>query len=613
MNDRRAMGPDAPDDSDLAELVRALAEDWKMPPQRLGEPTWRDRVRPGRMGGAGPSLRWAGRVTRAAGIAVAATVVLALAAVWLTLPRIYPGGPPPPASGGPVRPSAGAPTMSPSTGSSSAGQTPLPAIARFGALPTPSRIVVGTGTAYAVLDLATGMLGPSFAGWSDAYSPLLALPDGGYLSLSVATVTTATTDGLRVGLRFYDAEGSLTSSLPLRAAGIGSPGAPSGTAGEFIGRTDPAAGVSTSDQGSSAAIDGSVSPDGRYLYLGWAVRQPPAWRIGVDVVDLSDGSVVEAVRLPDVPSSQSGGIVYAWAPHVLVAPDARHAVIRGTTVENAQGTDGWWSAPLVGGRLGAPAPPATGTGTLDQCREATVVEGFAASSTYYALCGTNGAPVVLRRVDLAGRPAGDTALPGLVGGQLPGETAVAVDRAHGTLYAWGPFTGTLVRVDLPTGRVSRNVTVPQPTAVSGGPPGLLGTLGAGLGRWLAPGAAAKVYLQPAIALSADGSRIYALGVNGTSALDASAGSSGVWVFDTSTMRVAGHWAPTADFASIAVSPDGRSVYAAGMSGVDASGSQRPLQASVTVYDASDGSVRVIAGALGDAFLDVAPGTSMSYP
>ena len=81
------------------------------------------------------------------------------------------------------------------------------------------------------------------------------------------------------------------------------------------------------------------------------------------------------------------------------------------------------------------------------------------------------------------------------------------------------------------------------------------------------------------------------------------GSTGVFVFDASTLAPLGTWQPTADYVSVAVSADGRFVYAAGLPGLDASGNRRTnQQASITVFDTFDGSVRLIAGKLGSEML-----------
>ena len=104
-------------------------------------------------------------------------------------------------------------------------------------------------------------------------------------------------------------------------------------------------------------------------------------------------------------------------------------------------------------------------------------------------------------------------------------------------------------------------------------------------------------------ISPDGSKVYAIGV-ATGASDREAtGSTGVFVFDAATLASVDQWAPTADFVSLAVSANGRFVYAAGMPGVEASGRGNPgMQASITVFDTATGEQRLIAGELGNDLL-----------
>lgn len=135
-------------------------------------------------------------------------------------------------------------------------------------------------------------------------------------------------------------------------------------------------------------------------------------------------------------------------------------------------------------------------------------------------------------------------------------------------------------------------------APSGSPWDAIAGLGRQIGRWMAPAAAAKIFLEPALVASADGSRIYGLGVDAP-IVDGNGASRGIYAFDANSLDPVGHWAPTADLVSIAISPDGQFVYAAGQAGVDAAGTKAPYQASVTVYATIDGSVRLIAGELGD--------------
>lgn len=135
---------------------------------------------------------------------------------------------------------------------------------------------------------------------------------------------------------------------------------------------------------------------------------------------------------------------------------------------------------------------------------------------------------------------------------------------------------------------------------AGGPLEAVAALGRRVGQWIAPPVAAKSQLLPGMVLSPDGTRVYAIGVSSPGATDR--GSSGIFAFDASSLARLGSWAPTADFASIAVSADGLFVYAAAQGGIDAAGRTSPNGSSVTVFDTSDGSVRLIAGALGSSDL-----------
>jgi DNA-binding beta-propeller fold protein YncE len=180
-----------------------------------------------------------------------------------------------------------------------------------------------------------------------------------------------------------------------------------------------------------------------------------------------------------------------------------------------------------------------------------------------------------------------------------------VDRATGRLCHWNASSRTLTRIDLATGRVTGTATAAQASAGFPDAADRLAALGRSVGQWLAPAAAAKTILQPSIALSPDGSRAYALGVTSPATTDA--GSTGVDVFDTVAMRAIDHWAPLADLVSVGTSPDGRYVYVAGAPEVDATGARRiGAPASLIVFDASDGTVRLIAGALGLEMATIVP-------
>jgi hypothetical protein len=149
------------------------------------------------------------------------------------------------------------------------------------------------------------------------------------------------------------------------------------------------------------------------------------------------------------------------------------------------------------------------------------------------------------------------------------------------LFLWNPFESVLSRVDLRTGQLS--VGEPQrPNPFGLTTPGNL------------------------IVVSADGTRVYTLGIKSPNA-DAE-DSAGVYAFDASTLAPLGHWAPRAELSSIAVSNNGRHVYAAASGGPSPAGAPGPeFGASITAYDTSDGSVALIAGRLGARDLTLGDG------
>ncbi len=175
---------------------------------------------------------------------------------------------------------------------------------------------------------------------------------------------------------------------------------------------------------------------------------------------------------------------------------------------------------------------------------------------------------------------------------------VALSPDGETLFVWEPVSATLARIDLATGEMRQTSS----SAAASRPSGPLSELGS----WLAPAAAAKSFLQSGVVVSPDGTRVYAAGLDSVGEAEGMAGSTGVHVFDAATLTSLGSWKPTADFISLAVSSNGRFVYAAGLAQFDASGQERPSQqASITVFSAADGEVQVIAGQLGFDFMTFA--------
>lgn len=74
------------DDAELGRIVRGVVDGWSMPPVRLDQPAWRDRVRSPRARRAAAVEAWAGRIGRAAAAALVLTIGAAMLGVWLTRP-----------------------------------------------------------------------------------------------------------------------------------------------------------------------------------------------------------------------------------------------------------------------------------------------------------------------------------------------------------------------------------------------------------------------------------------------------------------------------------------------------------------------------------------------
>ncbi len=571
--DRPANGPTGPsigDDEPIARLVRTVADDWRMPPQRLEQPTWRDQVgeRRGRR-----SRGWFARLAGPAGAAIVATVLVAFAAIWLTAPRPTPGN-----IVSSPSPFGTAPTSSAAPSALVPSASGLPVLLLNGALPEPARVMVSAGDTYRAADLATGTIGVPATPFSGS-STLVATADG--WACICANMTKST--------------GGLPSELVLRLATITPDGAPDTVKPirTLQAELDPT--VSLDAQSEIVDVSAVGSVDGGTALVAWSARQGAAgWSAGIDVVDLVTGAILDSVPLPvKEPAAASGRATTRPAPHVTLSPTGAGVLVSsfwyvgGELFAGApQGTD-HWTASFDGRGLTSLKP----AGSMDDagCWEADA--GLIDTSRYYVVCQTPDGHVAIDRLSVDGTRIDETPISTSTGLEL----ASLVVRQGDQLFLWDPLGTRLSRFDLGTARVD-NATGTA-TAPSSSPFDGLAALGRQVGRWLAPPVAAKILLRPALVASPDGTRIYGLGIASLSG-DGSGGSHGIYAFDSETLAPIGHWAPTADLESIAISPDGRFIYAAAPSGLDATGALAQYASSITVYDTADGSVRLLAGDLG---------------
>ena len=567
---------EAPED-ELAAAIGATVERWRLPQASSLQP-WQARI-VGAQPRPRPPWGWLRPLRRASGLAVALVVVVALGVALVATRPGQPAG-----VGGVASPTA-APTPAASTfgtPSSPPSVAPSPRAQAFGA-PIAPRTLLLTGAQSRLLSLPGGALSTPLVSFDqNAFGTVFARSDGTYLCACGTQSSQGEETTIQMTAQLYDTKGTLLRSFAAGAYGGGASG--------------------SADVQSAAATSATLTPDGRTLLIGYAERGTSGWQRGLAVYDVATGARTQQVSLGSVPLQGPGPSpapdAYAWAPVVTVSPDARHVVISAEVVAgNEVVSQRWWSAPLAGGRVGALTSFPTGPQSLSGAactgfgNGAGGTGGFASNSIFVQECG-NGLTSVLHRVNLVGQPLGDVTLPADFG--MTGPPGLALDPRTATYYGWDPFSGRLVRVDAAVGRVTGSVLLPKTTADAGGP---LAQLGRRLGGWLVPQTYAKTYLQPSIALSPDGSRLYLVGTTGTS-FTSVAGSSGVLVLDARSLQVLGHWAPAADYDSIAVSRDGSLVYVLGMPGAN----NASQQASLTVYDAASGAVRLSLNNLGADFV-----------
>ena len=601
MRDRDAGRPVSPDDGELGDLIRDVAGGWVMPPQRLGQRTWRDRVRLASEATGGRNPLAGGRrarVAAAATTAVAATIVLALAATWLTGPRGQTTGHGSPTTSGTA--SAGPPSASagPSAGASAGpSPSPLPTFELLGGPLPVARILVG-GDDRRVVDLTDGSTAV-LAGATSYRDRFFAADDGWRCLCLTLDAPEGQETSVRIDLVTYDRSGAERSRVAVETIA-------GGVADATVVR-----------YGAPVAVAISAAPTPDRAFIGWTVRTPTAWRSGVDLIALVSGQRLSRITLPDAPTTATSGGT-GPRPAVVLDPPLVQAASTGggLLIGQLRGSAGpvdlvWdrsvhWSVTLDA--PDQPVPLATGAGTLDagDCSFPDWI-GFVAPGGFGAACPDRG---VLRRVDPEGRPLGDVPIPGYA---ADGAFGAWVSGPGGIGYLGLPFDRTVVAVDLAAGQVLGTVRLSGPSAEGPGSPiDALAGLARRLGSWIAPPAAAKIWLDPAMAISPDGARLYVLGTTATSLADSGtgAGSTGIHVIDTASLREVATWTATADWMSIATSADGSLVYAAGLPGAPAAGAgERPdagIEASLTVLDASDGAVRAIAGQLGSGVITLDP-------
>jgi hypothetical protein len=438
-----------------------------------------------------------------------------------------------------------------------------------GRIPTERRLVLAEGLQ--LLDLATGELSPLARGLGyDAQ-----LTPGGEI-VCACVIGTGPDRTVRFGR--YSETGEPIVEKDIIPLGNVAP-VPNATEGFTV----------------AAALD----PDGGWMLVLVTRRLPPAYAVDLLVVDVASGEVVARAALDEIavgadepepsPSLNPDGTppdgTYVWGGQMAVSEGGRTGFVQllAATVQDGEWTNRifeWMVDFAPGARLVAtPIVSPTLLPPDSWCQNRPV---FVDPDELVELCARVGEGAVmgfsLRRIGRDGVSLGDIVIDASqFGGAFP--PSVIVDRRNRSIYLWHPRDHRLLRVDADTGTIEDAIV----------PPSML------------PGGAAQTpelgyfHGDSMIVLSPDGRRLYALGITG--ATNRPGTPSGIWVFATDPLELIGHWEPRAFLESLAVSADGRFVYAVGAPGYDASGRTNPWPSSVIVHDAVTGEAQVIYGAV----------------
>lgn len=348
----------------------------------------------------------------------------------------------------------------------------------------------------------------------------------------------------------------------------------------------------------TAAIDAAAER----LVLVDVVRRPPSWVVEAHVVDTRTGTLLDSAVVatfpvdlaeprPSASPRTDGGApdgVYAWAGPVVLSPDGGTAFV--TVAKSDVRGDEWtgrnleWLIPIADGRAGEPTALSAEAG-LATDRWCVGRPTFLDAELIVQLCGPPSQPYEssfwsVRRLTADGASLGDLPI-GAAGSDGSSSASVLVDRDRRSVVMWDPFRHLVSRVDVDSGRVHEGV-VPESMLAGDRRPYGRGWFG----------------VEPGLIASSDGTRLYALGLASGSGNVGT--STGIWVFDAETLELLDHWAPRALLTSLAISADGRFLYASSAAGFDADGREnRRWPASVSVYDTTTGQIVLLYGSIGE--------------
>ncbi len=328
------------------------------------------------------------------------------------------------------------------------------------------------------------------------------------------------------------------------------------------------------------------SPDGRFAYLARATRSATNWQIGLDVIDLGAAALTSSANLISLPQSDRSEVRAIERPILQIAPDGRHALVMAAIEVHAlfgvsATTRHAWMIGLDGPTLGRiVVADAIADAPLSACSWiAFITPAIVAKGCRHPTSATSSA-FEIRRSDLAGRDLG----PAVGDRSEPDADEPLIDVVDGVAYAWHPVGHTLFAADLVRGGWRSAGSAPSDrdnpgevlTVGQRPPPGPPTTWS--VGRPATDGPRAR-----ALVGSPDGRLLFAIGTGS----DAGS-SSGIWVFDTETLRLLERWPALASYESVTLFEDGRWLAAIGRPRVTATGGPANWGTSITIHDTTTG-------------------------
>jgi hypothetical protein len=182
-----------------------------------------------------------------------------------------------------------------------------------------------------------------------------------------------------------------------------------------------------------------------------------------------------------------------------------------------------------------------------------------------------------------------------------------VDGTHGRVYAWTSFDHGLFRIDAATRALSVRLlagldsngsptvptVTPEATSAHATP-----DPHAGPAAWQ-PTARATETIESPLVGSPDGRLLYAAGLSfGVENAAGGPGPTGIWVFDAGSLALVDHWAPALTYRALGLHPNGRYLVATGEPSAEEVAAFGNHGAELAVLDRRNGSVVVILRELG---------------